>query len=91
LPLTVREHAPFKRKDIIQWLTKHNIEAKMLFAGNILRQPAYRNVKHRVHGELSNSDSIMRNSFFLGVYPGLDEERLKYMVSVFKEFAHRHK
>ncbi len=86
-PLTITEKAPFKRKDVIQWFTRHNIEVKVLFAGNILSHPAYRNVKCRVAEKLSNSDRIMRDSFFLGVYPGLTEEKLTYMTNVMKEFV----
>jgi len=90
-PLTIKEHAPFKRKDIVQWFTKHNIEAKMLFAGNILKHPAYDGANCRVAQELTNSDYIMHNSFFLGVYPGLSEEKMKYMIDILREFANKHK
>jgi len=90
-PVTVREHAPFTRKDIVQWLTKHNIEAKMMFAGNILKHPAYKDVDCRVAQELTNSDYIMHNSFFVGVYPGLDEEKMKYVVDVLREFVNKSK
>jgi len=90
-PLTIKKHAPFKRKDIVQCFTKHNIEVKMLFAGNIIRHPAYEDICHRVAQKLVNSDHIMRNSFFLGVYPGISEERVKYLLSVFREFISRYK
>ena len=91
--LSVNNHkkAPFKRKDVIQWLTKRNIEVKVLFAGNILNHPAYKNIKCRVAEKLSNSDHIMHDSFFLGVYPGLTEEKITYMVDVMKEFISKHK
>jgi len=90
-PLTIRDHAPFGRKDIVEWLTKHNIEAKMLFAGNILRHSAYKGIKCRVAEKLTNSDRIMRNSFFVGVYPGMTEEKMKYMIDVFREFIRKSK
>jgi CDP-6-deoxy-D-xylo-4-hexulose-3-dehydrase len=90
-PLTITKKAPFKRKDVIQWLTKRNIEVKVLFAGNILNHPAYKNIKCRVAEKLSNSDHIMHDSFFLGVYPGLTEEKITYMVDVMKEFISKHK
>ena len=89
-PLTITEKAPFKRRDVTQWLTKHNIEVKVLFAGNILSHPAYKNVKCRVAEKLSNSDHILHDSFFLGVYPGLTEEKLAYMINVMKEFINKH-
>jgi CDP-6-deoxy-D-xylo-4-hexulose-3-dehydrase len=90
-PLTVKEHAPFKRKDVVQWLTKHNIEVKVMFTGNILRHPAYSKIKCRVAQNLCNSDQIMRHSFFLGVYPGLTEEKKEYVMDVFKEFIKKNK
>ena len=89
-PLTVKEKAPFKRKDVAQWFTRHNVEVKVLFAGNILSHPAYKNVKRRVAEKLSNSDRIMRDSFFLGVHPGLTEEKLAYMVNVMRGFVSKH-
>jgi len=88
--LTVRESAPFKRKDVIQWLTKHNIEVKMLFAGNILRHPAYRSIECRVAEKLTNSNRIMRDSFFVGVYPGITEEKMKYLIEVFRRFVNKY-
>lgn len=90
-PLTIREHAPFKRKDIIQWFTKHNIEVKTLFAGNITRQPAYRGLRYRVTQKLTNSDYVMRNSFFLGVYPGMTKEKIGYTMDAFEKFINAYK
>jgi len=90
-PLTIREDSPFKRKDVIQWLTKNNIEAKMLFAGNILKHPAYKNVKYRVAEKLTNSDCIIQDSFFLGVYPGMTEEKMTYMMEVMKKFISKYR
>lgn len=89
-PLTVRERAPFKRKDVVQWLTKHNIEVKMLFAGNILVHPAYKSMECRVARKLTNSNRIMRDSFFVGVYPGITEEKMEYMIEVLRRFVSRY-
>ena len=89
-PLTVKKSAPFERKDVVQWLTKHNIEVKMLFAGNILKHPAYRNINCRVPQKLTNSDQIMRSSFFVGVYPGMTEEKMEYVIDVFRRFMGRY-
>lgn len=88
-PITVKEKAPFKRKDIVNFLEKHHVATRPLFAGNILRQPAYRDVDFRVVGKLKNSDRVMKASFFVGVHPGLTEEMLDYMVGTFKEFARK--
>ncbi len=57
-----------------------------MFAGNVLRQPAYEHVASRVIGDLAASDKIMRGGFFIGVYPGLDQPRLDYMVDQFEAF-----
>ncbi|MCW4018930.1 MAG: lipopolysaccharide biosynthesis protein RfbH [Candidatus Bathyarchaeota archaeon] len=85
-PLTVREEAPFRRKDIVKWLLRHRIESKLLFGGNITKHPAYTNAKFRVPQTLQNTDLVMHNSFFVGVYPGLTEHHITYMCKVFKEF-----
>lgn len=90
-PLTIREDAPFKRKDIVQWFTKHNIEVKMLFAGNIAGQPAYRGLRYRVAQKLTNSDYVMHNSFFLGVYPGMTEEKIGYTMDACERFINAYK
>jgi CDP-4-dehydro-6-deoxyglucose reductase, E1 len=86
LLLTVREDAPFNRIDLVNWLENHRIQTRQLFAGNLVRQPAFHNVPHRVVGDLQNSDRIMTNSFFIGVYPGLTDEMLDYVEQVFAEF-----
>lgn len=85
-PLTIRDEAKFNRSEITAWLEKNRIQTRLLFAGNIIRQPAYRKVEYRVVGKLTNSDKIMRDTFFIGVYPGIDEERLKYVIDKVREF-----
>jgi CDP-6-deoxy-D-xylo-4-hexulose-3-dehydrase len=90
-PLTIREKAPFHRDDIVKWLIKHKIETKVLFGGNIIRHPAYVNANYRVAQKLSNTDLVMHNSFFVGVYPGLNENHMAYMCTVFKEFLNSFK
>ncbi|MEK7744927.1 MAG: DegT/DnrJ/EryC1/StrS family aminotransferase, partial [Elusimicrobiota bacterium] len=91
LPLTVREDAPFTRRDIVGHLESRRIETRMLFAGNILKQPAYCAVPHRLAGDLGNTDAVMERSFFVGVYPGLVPEALDYMVECFTEFIRKAK
>jgi len=85
-PMTVREEAPFRRRELLQWLEGALIETRLLFAGNIIRQPAYRNIAHRTVGGLTNSDLVMRGAFFVGVYPGLDDARIDYMLETFAAF-----
>jgi CDP-6-deoxy-D-xylo-4-hexulose-3-dehydrase len=85
-PMTVRDEAPFRRRELLQWLEGALIETRLLFAGNIIRQPAYRDITHRTVGELTNSDLVMRGAFFVGVYPGLDDARIDYMLETFAAF-----
>jgi CDP-6-deoxy-D-xylo-4-hexulose-3-dehydrase len=88
-PITVQDAAPFLRKELLLWLEEGLIQTRLLFAGNILRQPGYRDIPHRVAGRLTNSDLVMRNSFFIGVYPGLREEHIAYVVDRFGKFFRR--
>jgi len=85
-PITVRDNPRFTRNDLTRWLERANIETRLIFAGNILKQPGYTDIPHRVAGDLINSDLVMRGSFFIGVYPGLDDERIGYMLQTFDAF-----
>jgi CDP-6-deoxy-D-xylo-4-hexulose-3-dehydrase len=84
--VTVREDAGFTRADIVRFLEANHIETRTLFAGNLLRHPAFQSIAHRVSGTLDVTDRVMRDTFFVGVYPGLDDARLDYMASAFERF-----
>jgi CDP-6-deoxy-D-xylo-4-hexulose-3-dehydrase len=84
--ITVREDAGFSRADIVTFLEANHVETRTLFAGNLLRHPAFESIAHRVAGDLAVTDLVMRHTFFVGVYPGLDDARLDYMASVFDRF-----
>jgi CDP-6-deoxy-D-xylo-4-hexulose-3-dehydrase len=84
--ITVRDGAGFTRADIVRFLEANRIETRPLFAGNLLRHPAFEDVPHRVVGDLTNTDRVMNDSFFVGVYPGLDDARLDYMTSTLGRF-----
>jgi CDP-6-deoxy-D-xylo-4-hexulose-3-dehydrase len=88
-PITVRPGAPFTRRDLITFLEERNVETRLLFAGNILRQPGYRDIAHRIVGQLANADTVIRSTFFVGVYPGLDGARIDYMLDAFADFFAR--
>lgn len=79
-PMAVRPEAPFKRGDVLDFLGDRKIATRLLFGGNLVRQPAYLDAPKRVVGTLDNSDFVMNNVFWIGVYPGLTEEMLGYMV-----------
>jgi len=61
----------------------------MLFGGNLIKQPAYRNTKYRIYGNLKNTDLAMNNLFWIGTYPGLNKEKLEYVVNVIKKFIEK--
>lgn len=88
-PITVRADAGFSRQELLQFLESRRIETRLLFAGNIVRQPAFRPAAYRIHGSLENADVIMRRTFFIGVYPGLHSTHLQYIASVFGDFFRR--
>jgi len=85
-PITVRPGAPFTRHDLTTFLEGRNVETRLLFAGNVVRQPGYRHIEHRTVGDLPNSDLVLRSTFFVGVYPGLDDARIAYMLEAFADF-----
>ncbi len=85
-PLTIRPGVKFDRLTITRYLEDRLIQTRPLFTGNILRQPAYRDIERRVVGELPNSELIHRNTFFIGVYPGIGQAQIDYVTSVFEKF-----
>jgi CDP-6-deoxy-D-xylo-4-hexulose-3-dehydrase len=78
-PLAVREGAPFTRVEAINHLEGRHISTRLLFGGNLIRQPAYLGIEHRVVGDLTNTDFVMNNVFWVGVYPGLTLAMIDYM------------
>jgi CDP-6-deoxy-D-xylo-4-hexulose-3-dehydrase len=86
LLLTRREDAPFSREEIITYLEKNNIATRMLFSGNIIRHPYFSEVKYRIYGGLKNTDNIMKNTFWIGVYPGMTENMIEFILGIFHNF-----
>ncbi len=84
--ITVQDGASFTRDELTRFLEANRIETRNLFSGNLLRQPAFLDIEHRICGGLANTDVIMQRTFFIGVYPGLDDSRLDYVGSVFDRF-----
>lgn len=85
--ITLTEQARFTRRELVAFLQARNIGTRLLFAGNLIRQPAYRDVAHRVVGDLTNSDIITERTFWVGVFPGLTTEMIDYVVASIREFA----
>jgi len=87
--LSVKENAPFTRNQLVQHLEGKRIGSRLLFGGNLVRQPAYKDLNFRVIGDLSNTDYVMENAFWIGLYPGLTLEMLDYVLSVIHQFCQR--
>ncbi|MFJ4903685.1 lipopolysaccharide biosynthesis protein RfbH [Streptomyces sp. NPDC088727] len=89
--LTLTEDAPFRRAELVDFLNARRIGTRLLFAGNLVRHPAYLDVEHRISGGLTNSDIIMERTFWIGVYPGITAEMTDYMVASIREFVDTHR
>jgi CDP-4-dehydro-6-deoxyglucose reductase, E1 len=88
-PITVKQGAPFTRNELVQFLDERKIGTRLLFGGNLLRQPAYKDIKHRVVGELTNSNLMTDGTFWIGVYPGINQQMLDYILDSFSKFLSR--
>ena len=84
LPITVRKG--LSRRALVQWLEKAKIETREMFGGNILKQPGYQNIRCRISGSLEQTDRVMRDTFFIGVYPGLSDEMIEFVLESFGQF-----
>ena len=84
--ITVRDEVEFSRNELTLFLENNHIETRNLFSGNLLRHPAFEHIERRVVGGLENTDKIMNDSFFIGVYPGIGEVELDYLDSTFQRF-----
>jgi CDP-6-deoxy-D-xylo-4-hexulose-3-dehydrase len=89
-PITIRDNQNFNRTNLVQFLNENKIHTRNLFAGNLLRQPAFINIAHRVVSDLKNTDFVMNNTFFIGVYPGIGEAEISYVIDRFNYFFKRY-
>ncbi len=85
-PISLSDELPINREGLLRFLDSRNIGTRLMFAGNILRQPAYRDVEFRVVGRLDHTDFIMRRTFWVGVYPGLGAEQLDFIADSILEY-----
>jgi CDP-6-deoxy-D-xylo-4-hexulose-3-dehydrase len=87
-PITLKENNKFDRNDIVKFLEEKRIGTRLLFAGNILKQPLFTQtqVEHRIIGDLRNTDIVMNNTFWIGVWPGIDKKQIEYILEVFEQF-----
>ncbi|MEQ1799275.1 MAG: lipopolysaccharide biosynthesis protein RfbH [Lacibacter sp.] len=84
--LTVREGSTVNRNELVRFLEEKKIGTRLLFGGNMIKQPAYINVQHRIHTNLTNTDIVMNNSFWLGVWPGLEEQHYDYIIDSIAQY-----
>ena len=85
--ITLRESAPFSRNQFMQALHRHNIATRNLFAGNLVRQPYMTDRNYRVVGDLKNTDRVMNQTFWIGVFPGLSDSHIDYVINVIRDFV----
>ena len=86
-PITVKD-SNINRTDLLKYLDKHKIGTRLLFAGNLTKQPYFKDQNYKVVGELENTDKIMNQTFWVGIYPGISEEMMDYTVTQFMAYFH---
>ncbi|MEM9542296.1 MAG: lipopolysaccharide biosynthesis protein RfbH [Cyanobacteria bacterium P01_E01_bin.42] len=86
-PITIKESSNLQRQQIIDCLEQNKIGTRLLFGGNVLKQPAYQNIQYRIVSDLRESDRVMKNTFWIGVYPGITETMIDYIQTVFEKIS----
>jgi CDP-6-deoxy-D-xylo-4-hexulose-3-dehydrase len=86
-PITITPESGINREELLRYLDNRKIGTRLFFAGNITKQPAYKDISFRVVGELTNTDIVMKHTFWVGVYPGLTQPMLDYVIESIREFV----
>ena len=79
-------NSKYNRSDLIQYLNSNKIGTRLLFSGNLTKQPYMKDLNFRVHGKLENTDFVMNNTFWIGLYPGLSLKHLEYVINKLKDY-----
>lgn len=85
-PITLKKDCGVNRVDLLKFLDQHKIGSRLLFAGNLTKQPYFKDIEYRVVGELTNTDITMNNTFWIGIYPALGEEHFEFVAEKLEEF-----
>jgi len=85
MPITLRKNCPLSKRELLKELDQRKIGTRLLFGGNLLKQPAYQNIRYRVVGDLQGTEQILENTFWIGIYPGLTLQMLDYVSESFHE------
>ena len=85
-PLSLKKNNRYNRNDLVKHLTSHKVGTRLLFSGNLTKQPSMKDVNFKIHGELANTDFVMDNTFWVGLYPGLSSEHLEYSCNKIKSY-----
>lgn len=86
-PITIKDDAPFTRMDLLRHLDNKKIGTRLLFAGNLTKQPYFQGVNYRIAGDLTNTDRIMNQTFWIGVFPGITEQMIEYIAESLKSYC----
>ena len=84
--ILVKDNKNFSRDDFVKFLNERRISTRLLFGGNLIKQPAYEGKNYRVVGSLDNADIVMNSTFWIGVYPGITDDMISYISETFEEF-----
>ncbi|HLC94598.1 MAG TPA: lipopolysaccharide biosynthesis protein RfbH [Patescibacteria group bacterium] len=85
-PVIVRQDAPFSRNELTEYLEKNKIGTRNIFSGNLLKHPAYQDITYKTADKIKNADIVMNNAFWLGVFPGITDQMIKYMQKILEKF-----